>query len=132
MGNYPPAPDHCAGGLFMPWGTRVGLMWTFLLSLLLLTSVTVRVTRLFTEDRLLQAWRDWWLTRYGAGSLTAYLWWCPWCLSVWVGALASVPLVIWTPAPGIPWLIQWAGAAAFMSLASGVFATLTYDDESEA
>lgn len=48
-------------------------------------------------------------TRVGAHAL-AYLWTCPWCMSIWVAAGLVALAECWTDVP-LPWLVGALGAA---------------------
>lgn len=56
------------------------------LSLLLTLLATARVTRLVTEDAILERPRTWVLSKLHPDHLPAYLVTCPWCVSVYAGA----------------------------------------------
>lgn len=89
-----------------------------------------RVTRLMIKDTFppIKAIRDWSVHTFGVldrdGALTsgkgprglrglaftyAYIWTCPWCMSVWAGA-AVVALADWRLDVPYPWLIVAAGS----------------------
>lgn len=53
-----------------------------------------RITRLFTEDRLLLGYRRWAVNKWGENSLAAYFVHCPWCTSIYVSTLV-MPLTTW-------------------------------------
>jgi hypothetical protein len=50
------------------------------------------------------------------GRSLAYLFRCPWCMSVWVGAGLTYATTFFTSVP-LPWLV-WAGACAVTGLLS--------------
>lgn len=86
------------------------------LSVFVLTLAAVaRVTRLLTDDAILGVPRRWLIRRAGEDSLLAYLAVCPWCVSVWTGAAASVLATpyVW---PGGPW---WGYPATALALSYG-------------
>ena len=61
---------------------------------LLLTLLAVaRVTRLITEDKLLEPFRFWLASRWPADSKRLYLFHCPWCFGMWVAFVAAP--VVW-------------------------------------
>lgn len=99
-------------------------LWLLLVLILLATH---RVTRLLTKDSLpiVDRPRAWIVATFGradaAGNLVggrrwgrlgwsiAYLWTCPWCMSVWVAAGLVFGAGAWTSIP-LPWL--WVAAAS--------------------
>ena len=63
---------------------------------LLLTVLAVaRVTRLVTEDKLLEPFRFALARRWPADSQRLYLFHCPWCFGMWV-AIVAAPVVWFT------------------------------------
>jgi len=88
-----------------------------------------RTTRLLVVDEFppVRAVREWFITTFGeiskAGEITggkrlggighalAYVWDCPWCMSVWAGA-GIVALADWRLDVPYPWLIVAAGSLA--------------------
>jgi hypothetical protein len=107
-------------------------MWRIVLALGLIVAIW-RVTRLLIIDEFppVKATREWFVSTFGVGDeqgnlvggigprwirwLTyslAYLWTCPWCMSVWVGAV----LVVLAEGKGLrldvpfPWLVVAAGS----------------------
>lgn len=87
--------------------------------LVLLTILSVaRLTRLITDDAILDTPRGWILER-PTGSL-AYFIRCPWCVSIWVGAGAGA-LVYFQHRH---WPIQVALLALAASYLTGVLATI--------
>lgn len=94
---------------------------------LLLVLATYRTTRLLVRDEFppIRAIREWVIgtfagadihgnlvdNRWGPiGRSLAYLWTCPWCMSVWAGA-GVVALADWCLSVPWPWLIITAGSA---------------------
>jgi len=106
------------------------------LFVILLVLAIWRTTRLLVVDEFppVRAVREWFITTFGeiskAGEITggrrlggighaiAYVWDCPWCMSVYVGA-GLVAAADWRLDVPFPWLIVAAG-----SLAAGLGATL--------
>jgi len=95
------------------------------LTIFLIFLATFRVTRLIIEDtfppigvpraKLL----DFWDKHWGAlGRSLAYLFTCPWCMSVWVGGGLVWATTRWVSVP-MPFLV-WAGTTA----ATGLLASL--------
>lgn len=110
----------------MPWdgatpAARLRGMTAYLLTVLLVGLAVVRVTRLLTIDQLFEPWRSWWLDRYGAGNSFVYLLYCPWCLSVWIGAVAAGVVEWLAPAPLVHPAVSVVGLVSLYSLAAGVF-----------
>lgn len=65
-------------------------METYPLLIVVVTALaTARVTRLITEDRILDAPRNAVLRALPDGHLLAYLLTCPWCVSIYTGTLAA-------------------------------------------
>lgn len=62
-------------------------MGVMVLSLIVGVLAVARLTRLFTEDRLMVGYREWVLRRYTVNSLPGYFVNCPWCTSIWVAAI---------------------------------------------
>lgn len=61
--------------------------------LLILAALAVaRLTRLVTEDKLLEPFRFWLGRRWPSDSKRLYLFHCPWCFGLWVAMLVA-PLV---------------------------------------
>ena len=56
------------------------------LSLILGVLATARITRLIVDDRVLVGLRQWVVRRWGEDGKMAYLFHCPWCMSIWVSA----------------------------------------------
>lgn len=62
-------------------------MAMLVISLVLGALTVTRVTRLLVEDRIALRYRTWARSKWGEQSLAAYFVDCPWCTSMWVGAL---------------------------------------------
>lgn len=82
-----------------------------LLILTVLVLAVMRATRVVTEDRITLGIRKRIEERW-PGSLGSYFAWCPWCVSVWVGAAAAtaawhgglaelLPLTWWVGIPAV-------------------------------
>lgn len=70
----------------------------FLVATLLLSVLAVaRLTRIVTIDKVCEPFRKWLIRRLGARSMVVYLHHCPWCYSIWVGAVVGVLLWWVTP-----------------------------------
>lgn len=54
-----------------------------------------RLARLITTDTIGEPLRAFIARRFGETSSAAYLFTCPWCISVWLGAVVVVPNVVW-------------------------------------
>lgn len=85
----------------------------------------MRVTYLVTLDTITEPVRDWIVVHLddapgSAGSWFAYLVTCPWCASVWLGAVAAPVLLTWGDSP---WLFVPALALALSQIA-GMFSNL--------
>ena len=98
------------------------MMLTFLLAVMIW-----RVTRLLVQDQFppVRAIREWFIRTWGVvdpdGAITggrrlggigyavAYLWTCPWCMSVWVAA-GTVAVADWRLSVPLPWLVAGLGA----------------------
>lgn len=78
--------------------------------LLLLTTVAVaRATRLVVVDKIFEPFRTWLVSKAGAEAWVTYLLHCPYCLSMWVAAVA-VPIVWFTAgASDTLHLTAWVG-----------------------
>lgn len=68
-------------------------MATILLILTLYTLTVARITRLLTADKLTDWIREELIRWRGIDSLSAYLFHCRWCMSVWV-AFALAPAAV--------------------------------------
>lgn len=66
-----------------------------LITVLLAILATVRVTRLVTHDMISDPVRLWITERFGATSRITYLVHCPWCVSIYIGALIAYPAYAW-------------------------------------
>lgn len=95
------------------------------ITLLVYVLAVARVTRLVNEDKVTERAREWLVDRawriarpqvpgpsrpWADEPLLAYLITCPWCASIWVGAVAA-PLVYFLGSS--PWLLVPALALAF-------------------
>jgi hypothetical protein len=86
-----------------------------LLQLVLITGATARLVRLAQTDTILDRPRR--RLQHALGDRkAAELLWCPWCLSVWVGALVAASWAAWGDRTW--WLA--AGAALTASMATGL------------
>jgi len=85
-----------------------------ILALIVGTLTVARITRLLTDDQLMNSYRLWVDRRWGTESWQSYLTHCPWCTSVWV-ALFIMPLAVMTQDPH-----QWVIAALSIPAASMV------------
>lgn len=82
-----------------------------LVDVILIIGLVWRLTRLIQRDTILDRPRTW-LDRHTRG-MTNTLLWCPWCLSVWIAALA---VTAWpTNAP----ILHQVAAAALASAVTG-------------
>lgn len=94
-----------------------------ILALILFFPAVARVTRLVNMDEITDPLRIWIMRRTGTESTLSYFISCPWCVSIWVAAVAAFP-VLW--AIGLPlWLAALLIPAA--SWFTGLAARL--DDE---
>jgi len=56
---------------------------------------TFRGTRMVLQDEILAGFRDWWWAKYPPESTKrGYLLTCPWCLSIWIGAVLAIILAL--------------------------------------
>jgi len=62
------------------------------LIIVLAALAVARVTRLVTEDKLLEPLRFWLGKKWPAESQRLYLFHCPWCFGMWV-SIAAAPIV---------------------------------------
>jgi hypothetical protein len=69
-----------------------------------------RISRLITDDKILEAPRNAVLARTADESLAAYLITCRWCVSFWVAAPAAAVWYFW---PLQPWFLVPTMALAF-------------------
>jgi hypothetical protein len=65
-----------------------------LISLLLAVLAVARITRVIVEDRIAVGVRQWVVRRWGEDGKMAYLFHCPWCMSLWVSLLVMPPAAI--------------------------------------
>jgi hypothetical protein len=84
-----------------------------------------RVTGLVTVDTVTEPIRDWIVVRLddaegSLGARLAYLITCPWCASVWIGAVAAPIVYNWGSSP---WLLVPALALA-LSFVAGATSNL--------
>lgn len=85
-----------------------------ILTVLIMAGVTVRLTRLITEDTITGPLRAWVMRRAGGPEAWPYLWIrCPWCVGLWLAF--AVTVAVWTgelllldgpllPLPGWLWV----------------------------
>lgn len=99
----------------------MGTMQTLTLVLTLLA--VARVTRLVNSDRITQAPRDAVVRRLDPDGLAAYMVFCPWCVSVYVGAAGSAAWWAW----GETRIFTAAVAALAASHVAGMLAGLERD-----
>lgn len=85
------------------------------MSLVVAALAVARITYFLTEDLLANGYRRWIVNRFGDQSKMAYLVHCPWCTSVWVGALVMPPAVLWPN----QWVIM-ANSILASSMVSGL------------
>lgn len=70
-----------------------------IVTLALVVLTTARLTRLVVADRISQPLRTWAVRKLGEDSGAAYFIHCPWCVSIWVGALVSAVAYLWGENP---------------------------------
>ena len=111
------------------WSGRYSVTMSQALILFVYALAVARVTRLVTADRITQAPRDWltlhlwhrvtgdWNAAHQAKAdpkaeppLSVYLLTCPWCVSIYVAAVATPVAYLWGERP---WLFVPALALAF-------------------
>lgn len=51
---------------------------------------TARLTRLITDDRITESFRNWVVSRAGESNPVSYLVYCTWCVSIYTGAAVSL------------------------------------------
>jgi hypothetical protein len=83
-------------------------------TLILAALAVARLTRFVTDDRIFLAPRAWLLRRLDENGLAAYFVTCPWCVSVWAGAVVAPAAVL---AGDSPWFVIPAAALAFSYVA---------------
>lgn len=86
------------------------------LQLVLIAGSTARLVRLAQEDSILDRPRGW-VSRRIAHRKVGELLLCPWCLSVWVGALVAWSWAVWHHAT---WW-ETGAAALTASMATGLY-----------
>lgn len=84
-------------------------------SLVVAALCVARVTRFLVEDFLADPYRRWVVKRWGSESKPSYLAHCPWCTSIWVGALVMPPAALF---PNI-WVVM-AYSIPAASMVSGL------------
>jgi hypothetical protein len=94
------------------------------LSLILGLLAVARVTRLIVEDRVLVGLRQWVVRRWGEDGKMAYLFHCPWCMSIWV-SLAVMPVAILFPNI---WMVAALSVPAGSMAAGLLLDTLTREE----
>jgi uncharacterized protein DUF1360 len=90
-------------------------MRVIVLSLVVGALCVARITRFLVEDFLADPYRRWAVKRWGEESKITYLVHCPWCTSIWVGALVMPPAALF---PNI-WVIM-AYSIPAASMVSGL------------
>jgi hypothetical protein len=99
----------------------MGTMQT--LNVVLTLLAVARVTRLVNADRITQAPRDAIVRRLDPDGLAAYMVFCPWCVSVYVGAAGGAAWWAW----GDTRIFTAAVLALAASHAAGLLAGLERD-----
>jgi hypothetical protein len=56
------------------------------LQVVLTAGAVYRLAILFTQDQITDWWRRWLHRTFTDDSAFVYLWDCPWCISIWIGA----------------------------------------------
>lgn len=97
------------------------------LVLVIYALAVMRLTRLVTDDTILDPFRIAVSTRYGPGSTIVYFFGCPWCVGLWIAvAAAALPVALL----GWPWWSVLPLGLACSQLV-GMMAPLYRDDEIE-
>lgn len=78
-----------------------------------------RLTKLVNSDRVTKAPRDALVKRLPEGSIWAYFVFCPWCVSMWVSAVAA-PLTWWFGGLETPGVSAWLSVPALALAYSAV------------
>lgn len=92
----------------------------FALLIVLMLLAVARAARLVTADKITEPVRDW-ITKVvrddegaqiGCGRpKLLYFITCPWCTSIWIGAVAATLVVVW-PDNRVVWVLMALGAAS--------------------
>jgi hypothetical protein len=104
-------------------------MGVLIILLVLGILATARLTRLFVSDRLTAPFRRYVVQKWGEGSLQSYFVHCPWCMSMWWGALVMLPTMLLTYF--FSWLGIWFIAALSVPVASHITGLLSRLEETE-
>jgi Protein of unknown function (DUF1360) len=85
------------------------------LTVLLVCAATYRITRILTQDRITDWFRNWVEVKFGPDSEITYLTGCMWCMSIWVGF--GVAILSWLWVPETPnWVLLWFAASGATGL----------------
>ena len=99
------------------------------LVLVVLILAVARLTRLITTDQITLPLRTFVIRKYGEESKTAYLIFCPWCVSIWVSApLTAMTFLVPHWWDWIEW--TWYGVLTFLAVshATGLIASKLEND----
>jgi len=88
-------------------------VWAFLL----VTLATARVTRLVVVDQISAPTRRWIAIRFGEKGWLAYLFHCPFCMSVWLSFIGSAA---WIMLASMTWWLWLPGALAMSYLVAPI------------
>lgn len=94
---------------------RLYSIGVLIISLVVAVLAVARITRLLVEDRLTVSWRQFVIKKTSPDSMLSYLVHCPWCTSIWVGAVIMPPAALFP----YPWVIAILAIPA-SSLVSGL------------
>lgn len=89
------------------------------LALIILALATARGTKLIVDDYIFEGFRKAVQRRFGDDSKLTYLVNCPYCTSIWVGALAAVFACLILPVSWwwlLPLTLAFSQAAVFAAL----------------
>lgn len=105
-------------------------MAMLVISLVLGMLAVTRVTWLLVEDRIALRYRNWARRKWGEDSLAADFVDCPWCTSIWVGALIMPPSTI-LPNMSVPyvWVIALLAIPASSLVAAMIAEKIKNDRE---
>ncbi len=85
-----------------------------------------RATRLIRADKITDRLRLAWVRRFGEGSLTTYLIFCAWCLSVYLAPIFAAGWLLTINATGWQWTLLVPVSLAYSHLA-GLSASIEGD-----
>lgn len=95
-----------------PISGGIALTWTDVAVFLLTFGTVARITRFVNADTLAEPVRTWWMRRTNGRPIAPDLVVCPWCLGMWVSAVAAaivaaLDYIPWYAAPAYAFTLSY-------------------------